>query len=86
MIDSNTVDILIDTLKKLSKSKNGDKLGNNDMNVIAQKGLAKYYSMLNEPNTIRDGYGNSWNMKCDKCNSDSIEVIKPGLAICKNCD
>ncbi len=82
---NNLNEILIDTLEKLSKIGNGDKLGNSDGNVIAQKGLAKYYEALENPNTIEDGFGNSWSIICPLCNDKSMQVMRPGKVQCSNC-
>lgn len=77
--------ILIETLEKLSKLGHEPMLGNSDGNVIAQKGLAKYYEVLDNPDTIEDGYGNSWNITCNNCKKDTMEVLKPGKVQCSNC-
>lgn len=86
MLDDSPVNILIKTLEKLSKLGNGDRLGNSDGNVIAQKGLASYYEALGDINTVKDGYGNIWDKKCSVCNENSVHVIKPGQAECLNCN
>lgn len=77
--------ILIETLEKLSRFGHEPMLGNSNGNVIAQKGLAKYYEALNNPNTIEDGYGNSWDKKCCSCKKDTMQVVKPGKVQCCKC-
>lgn len=36
--------------------------------------------------TITDGHGNEWDARCDKCESRSMQVERPGLARCKICE
>ena len=78
--------ILIETLEKLSRLNDSTMLGNSNSNIIAQKGLAKYYESLENPNTIEDGFGNSWSIMCPLCKNPSMHIIRPGKVQCSNCD
>lgn len=35
---------------------------------------------------ITDGFGNYWDIKCPICGNDSMIVIRPGKAVCSECD
>lgn len=36
--------------------------------------------------TITDGFGNYWGIKCPICGCNSMVVIRPGKARCNMCD
>ena len=39
----------------------------------------------NKQKTIKDGFGNEWELKCPQCNRDSMQVMSPGKVQCKYC-
>mgnify|MGYP001574186091 CR=1 FL=1 len=35
--------------------------------------------------TVSDGFGNTWSIKCPACGKDEIFVVRPGKIQCNNC-
>lgn len=36
--------------------------------------------------TINDGFGSEWDIVCEKCGKATMQVVRPGLARCGDCD
>ena len=36
--------------------------------------------------TITDGFGNYWSIKCPLCGTNTMIIIRPGVARCSVCD
>lgn len=39
----------------------------------------------NQPRIVYDGHGNEWSKTCPICLKETMQVVRPGTAICQNC-
>jgi hypothetical protein len=35
---------------------------------------------------VDDGFGNIWSSFCEKCQKNSVVIVRPGDAACRNCE